>query len=1146
MKKFTLLIITLLLMIANLSAEDRQFYFVGKKERLGSISMLDHDKDGIYLRWDLIEGEMPSDIDVISLIRVDSDGNKTLLEVGANEVMSDANITQLYQESASQRRLFEIIDAIAHNDDPLCSNANLSNIGSKVSACLQDNYWSFLSSRVNFDIARARYRAYLDTEYDPNVANIEYILLAKNISTGQEFVLGKVNVDTTKYISVLPAKDFKQVITSKCNDNKYGLDDARVALYWKNGGDNSTEFFANGIMVSGYDLYYTTVTSTEFEALGVFESIEKVQIDKIAVTLPHDAKGNIDLSEYNLKKANDTLITLGEKDGESTLPVYVESKKELQERGFKPGEKRYYFLVPRDFTGNYGPTVFYEVVVPDLLPPVAPINPRVIEVDSKAELIWDAVNFQNYASYHQNDMKACTTLTVDPNSRVQFVDKDEMCTQDNGIVLNFNVSQYYVYRFDSASEAAGFEDLDLDGYNDVNESDDQKCSVSTNLAGLKYYLVATPNNDASDTIHFRDTTIQQGKVYWYRIVSVTPSKVISHLTAPIRAFIPKRELLDAPDINATYGVVTITTPLNENRDDLIVRDATGGRIDRVRLLILGRVYEIQLNNAEAKIFSEMKGVLYTREAQAALATIVFLKGDEEFAIRNFHLNDIFNFSSAKTDDGGDVYTIDSTKKYFLLEQENRRLEDGIAVDGGCIQVTFNESFLEDLDGKGCIETTISIGNNRFKRDVDCNITETKTICETSLNGEMVSIGIRKVMYTGITSLYSVVNYVPVITDLPVPNKPSLIDLELSKEDEKAGIIIRPQIQKVTGTIINLYKEDDKKRSFLKTVTHVGQNDLNQEINAVLEDLGVLEDDDVWCVRAKTIGLDGKTSPWSSLLCKEVTPNEEKLDILSWPALGSLEKDDDLLSLSFNERTKNIQILVGSATVSTETQPEVKDTDLTNVIAYDPIGASKYINVSFFMQDEVITNINIAKGVDGRYYLPGKDDDLSDPNLLEKITYITIIFITSEDKELFEEPVVLSGEGIVQMFPDTSNLGVVQQVELADVEVEGECSLIDTVNNLNRDYDYVVYRQTIDGAHKSNFVQITPLIESAQCNKETNTLDMSNNIEISTDGTTKIVNLIDKYPYIIGRTYKYVVIFFDKQSGEPVRYMLTTPDTIEAR
>ncbi len=1146
MKKFTLLITVILLMVMNLSAEDRQFYFIAKEARLGSLSTIGSNEKGVYLRWDLIEGNMPTDIVTISLLRAGKDGNTTLLSVGANDIMDSASISKLFQKPKSQRGLFELIDAISKNDSGSCSGANISNIGVKVEGCLQNKMWSFLASRVNFDVARARYRAYLDTTYDKSAGKIKYYLIGKDTSAKHSLVLGEVTVDLSTKREVLAAKDLKQVIESHCNDNRYGLDDARVALNWKNGGANSTEFFANGLMVSGYDIYYTTVTSAVFS-----ESVAaKTDIAKLVKSRGHNALGAVDLSDLHLKKANETLITIGEKDANKSEPLYIESKKELQARSFKPGEKRFYFLVPRDFTGNYGPTVFKEVEIPDLLPPATPINPRVIEKDAKAMLIWDSVNFQNYANYHKNDMHICSTKTIVPNGRVKFIDKNEECSTSVGIVLNFNVAKYYIYRFESAAEAASFEDSNLDGYNDAEESyvqksDVEKCKLTPSISGAKNYLVRTFNQTTAKTMSFQDATAKTGKVYWYRMVSVTPHGIISQQTAPIRAFIPTRKLLAAPDLNVTYWAPKITLK-NQEPNDRVVFDEIK-KVKTARLFLQNKHFNLLVSGTKAYISQDVKNLVFTNKQTSEKAYMQFVDMNENvIATRSFIVRDVFTVQANK-DGKRELFTIINAKKYFHVLEEEKKLVDGQSVPSGCVTVNFDNEFLNGLNGKGCIETSIAIGNRRYILSNDCHITVQKEICQPAINGDLVSVGVRKVMYNGLYSGSSYINFVPV-TNMKPPHKPSLIGITFDKGQKQAVVGIRPQIEKVTGTILSFYKEDNKTQSFMQTITHVGKNNAHKDINATFTNLGVLNDHDVWCVKGKTIGLDGQTSEWSSPICKKVVVTQESEDNLGWPSLGKVAYDEEKLAVSFNSDTQRIELKIGdqNVTLLRDLGVTVNKGDYSSVIAEDKANKAQSLRIIFYKNSddkEEVERVTIDKYSDNKFYLPSKLEKINNNDNASRIHKVTLEFISNENKPLLDT-LEIKGDLIMKM--NDAQLEINHKAVVSYKTKEpSDCTVMSTINRLNRrGISYVLYRQTISNGVASNFVQVTPLIEEASC--KNGTPDMSNNLVVKRDGIQRSVYIVDRYPYIVGDSYRYAVVMFDAESGEPVSYRLTSPDTLTVR
>ena len=1144
MKNITLLIISLLLLSLSLPADDRQFYFVAKEGRLGSLSQTAKDDYGVYLRWDLMEGELPLDISTLVLLRVQGDTETELLNVDATAVMSNKEIAAMFQEGSAQRTLFETIDAISKNESPTCTNANISNIGEVVSSCLEDNYWSFLASKVNFNIAKARYRAYLDIAYDRDQESVEYILVGKNAAKTKELILGKTTVSLKLTSSVLMANNFTQIIDSKCNDNRYGLDDYKVALYWKNGGENATEFFANGLMISGYDLYYSTKPTSEYS----LDFAEKLDIRELAQNLPHDAQGNVILKEHGIAKANETLITMGEKDADGTKPVYVESSQEIQERGFLAGEKRYYFLVPRDFTGNYGPTAFIEVTIPDLLPPPAPINPRTIEVDGKPELIWDTVKFPNYVHYHKNDMKVCSTETIQAQSRVRFVDIDESCTDENGIILNFNVAKYYVYRFDNGADAAGFEDLDLDGYNDFYETDETKCSPDFPV-GINSNLVAIIDQTDETTIHFKDLDAVKAQFYWYRVVSVTESQIASNLTSPIRAFAPKRDLLPAPSMSVVDRRAIISTEVKESSDSTIAQDNTSSAT-RVEIDFFDEKFSLPLNvsSMSASLSSALKGKLFSM--QGGSAKITFYNENTFIKSRTFNMASVFNFNAVRADDKKTLlgYAIIDSKTLFMLDEVRVVLTDGLQASRECVEFEFEQDFIDEYAGKACLETTLAVGNSRYKYSRDCSLERVKEFCLHSLNGDMVSVGVRAVLYSGLATQSVFGNYVTA-QEVDAPNEPSLAGIEMDIATLKATISVQPQMEKVTGTMVYLYEKNSDK-TFTTTVTHIGKDNPSELIDANITGITAISIGDTWCAKAKTIGLDGQMSKWSLPICQEILAEDENRDNLMWPeiqnAVGIVNQD---LNISFNAETGLVEIELAqrSESIVEELTMETVKVDYTRVIAKDLANTSvSQLELTLHM-DEALVYQAIINEQNGEYILPAKLDfagaigKVNSNDLAERLV-ATLTFKNAAGLQMLETTTLkqIDEQSLFYYTEGEDQLRVSQQAHINTKTTENLCYLVDAIN---RHTNYVVYRQSVKDGVYGKFVQVSPLIEAAKC--VNNVLVKSNNIAIDHFGENmRVIKFIDRYPYVIDTEYRYVLLYFDTKTAEPWSYTLTTPETVE--
>jgi len=100
----------LLLVISPSSAlgQSEQLYFAGMEARLGSLSS-DPGGTGVYLRWDPVEGSVPSDVASFKILRDN-------VQIGgllpAQTVLTPLEIAQRYAAPSQSRRAAEILSAL--------------------------------------------------------------------------------------------------------------------------------------------------------------------------------------------------------------------------------------------------------------------------------------------------------------------------------------------------------------------------------------------------------------------------------------------------------------------------------------------------------------------------------------------------------------------------------------------------------------------------------------------------------------------------------------------------------------------------------------------------------------------------------------------------------------------------------------------------------------------------------------------------------------------------------------------------------------------------------------------------------------------------------------------------------------------------
>jgi len=546
--------------------QSSQYYLIAYQAPEGSITQGGQGNQVVYLRWDVVEGALPADVDRLKLIRKQSgQPDVTLLDQAVNDVLSPSEIQALYSGGAQERRLLETILNLKENAVADEQDFAANDFGSVIYGLINplgelynpyDPGWSFLASRTDINIARARHRAFVD---DPGAGVFQYELLAVDIDQNTAR-LGYVEVDTAQAQSILPAEQFMQVLPASCDLPEMGKDHYSVSLNWEAPGvSNTTDRFAAQVYVGGYDLYRTTAN---LDPTVLTPPVRDIAQEAAAAI--HDTRGVPILT--GLEKINDTLLTITP-DADATAE-WLETKADLEIVGMNPGDKRAYYLVPRDFTGNYGPTSAAIVVVPNLIRPPAPWELRPIARDGNPFLpdkinltfSWDDVNLRNYLDSFDDGRQYCNLFEAENTDILEFVGPDEDCEQDVHRTIRLDVSDYVVYRFLDFNEASKFKDSDGDGVADREErAGGTQCDILTQPSGaIDYKLDPSTVNlqrvtlpiSGKETWRFEDEAppFLPGDVLWYRVASKTPDGRLSFLSAPQRGIFPNRNLPPKPVI----------------------------------------------------------------------------------------------------------------------------------------------------------------------------------------------------------------------------------------------------------------------------------------------------------------------------------------------------------------------------------------------------------------------------------------------------------------------------------------------------------------------------------------------------------------------------------------------------------------------
>jgi len=872
MKKLILIVTMMVMSTLSIMASEQSFYFIAKASN-----------EGVYLRWDAIDGNFPKNSDVKQIVLRRNDVNIT--SFNPNSIMNIGQIEALYGKPSNQKSLMKMISSISKNDDAVCSGANLANYASKIKACMQNNMWRYMASKVDFNIASIGYRAYLDTEAISNPTSYE--LLAVNDANVTER-LGKVVVNPNATTSILGATNFKQIAQRKsCNAPEYAKDDYTVALSWENGGAK-TDAFANSIMLSGYDLYRVIGSEIEHPTSDISSLVSSATVD-----------ANGDYIFAGLEKVNEVPLLLSNSVGEEET-LFLETKDQLKKAGLKPGDKRWYYLVSKDFTGQYGPSIKLQVIIPDLLAPATPWGVRIIEHDKKAKLIWQKINVANYVKYHKNSRKFCNVETLTSDERLRFVDKDGTCGTKE-IEVNLNVDKYYVYRFDNPAEAAKFVDSDLDGIGDLDEAEGKVCEALP-LNGEKLELPLVKIIDANkfrnkEFITFVDEGVRDSKYYWYRIVAATDGIAYdtgSIMTAPIRAMIPNRTLPQKIEVElkACASQYIVASYSFDGNLEYLAYDKTGlaKKVKLTGLITLSNGTTLDASHGIYLPVGDDGLVKYPLKwGNCQFGTIEFLdKKDNVLASKTLCSNP---FGSNDTPFIG---TSSCNGREFYVLSENDCQHNGLEkVNDGQNLYVFPILVFPSIIKEGeCFELTQTVMGKRYKVATVCDKVErydTKDLNLSNLGkGEKFCLGVN---VFNANNQYSPTTYLPCfgVVDKRKPNRPDMRTIKVNENNISLSWV-SPQ-EKIASTVVSLYNQDNKSQSYLRTFSHPDHiNTISMEKLSMSRDItGTLNSENrtqEWCAKVKSIGFNGEFSEWSSEKCTQNSDDGIEIESLNlaWPKI----------------------------------------------------------------------------------------------------------------------------------------------------------------------------------------------------------------------------------------------------------------------
>lgn len=844
----------------------------------------------VYLRWDTLESSLPDDVVRIELLR---DG-QVLLNKAVNQVQSATEIMALYQRSGQERQLLQTLtnlQELAFSED---KTLNLNNYAEDLrQRIVNDNAYAYLASRQDFNVALARYRAYIDKP--SGSASYNYELVAIN-GSGVRARLGLVTVDMAKSYKVLGATDFKQVPPSRCDSPDYFKYNYSVALGWKSPGQsNQIDALTSDIAIAGYDLY-----RTKDNLLVSIQTPPQRDIAALAATSSFNAQGQWILP--GLEKVNrlPLMITADNTDD----PEWLETKDQLVAAGLKPGDRRGYYLVPKDFTGQYGPTISAIVVVPNLVRPQAPWDVDLYADETKINgstdkmiLSWDAVNYENFIDTELGQKQICNTQEAEKTGFIEYVNAGENCQTDTRRSIRVDVDKYLVYRFDSFEKASVFKDSDGDGVADLAEQPSQiQCNPVKQPPNTEFHLINpseglfrvetyTVGNRQRKRISVSTTDNQKGQVYWYRIASRTKDNRLSFLSEPIRALFPDRNLPDKP----TVEISTPDEKICGCRAELNPEKQTTSILDPYNLNYTG---DFTLS-CEGTNGITLSGKDFSQTGLACTQAAKTCTKDKAKSL---------SLDGSVTTNGSAPYpltcSVDLPSNFDLCGTRGIKVLPEMCT--GLVPVATGELIsgpmiiVAKAPEGSCVSIYRNMGGETARAGTSCGTTDTSKVEVAFDQGLFCGYAVSHDKNNNISQAQVIPCVLVQNTTVLTPSVPQLVDLTLNTD--AALVSWRNPLEPVAVTLIEMtytaaYGETSTSGV---SVPSAGQGSASIE-NYTIPIPSLTESPGRLCVRVRAISPNAKntesqSSPWSAQICEDILPNGQVApDYLPWPVAESISR-----------------------------------------------------------------------------------------------------------------------------------------------------------------------------------------------------------------------------------------------------------------
>lgn len=914
-----LLIFFFLLFFISSARAASRLYFTGLVELNGQTG-----KPDILLNWGSLEGNLPDEIESFNLYRKTDSGDFVHLAEIPNQINQD--LGQFISSDWNSRRFTEVLDLlndISASQDPPGPEIIGSNFEDFLTQILSEKSPAYnplqkwLFSRFNHNISRGMGLGFLDRDISEG-SHYTYMLTALTPG-GESLPIGQTGaIDPATPTFLPPPEQFEQVLVGGCSLYQKNLDDLRIHFTWQL--PSAPQDISLNILTYGYDIFWSE------------EAINPAAVD-LNVEIPAD------LHPMNSKPI--VIAGPAEATGSDNFLSRDDGSSHQAGPAWKRGQHYYYYIVRRDIGGHFSnlqAVIDTPVAVVDSQPPVTPWRVHTEEAmtpvvagtsEPQLHLVWDQINPVNYVRYFAPDRAFCSVV----DGQVCMAPSTEDCANNAGVrCVDTDAISYDIYRFSSEAEASGWGvDSDGDLWPDTIEETEatEPCDPDDFPTGeAPYQKIISIDYDDTDfqrqlnsshiQMVFHDPELdptQYDKVFFYKIIARDPAGNQGPASPPIRAVLRNRvqpvadgSLYVRECDHFSTSIDPEDTTYKEEGDLLTLVDLTGEAVRWTlsnhclgfdqQSTVITELASGAMINSRAHIKAEMIDAAYCSDIPCGGGSFtVTFYNDRGISVvfpppnRIQSSEGFFSMLDLCSSFSGTV-TLDGTCVWSEVRAPNRVASGSVQVCAPLVEgqaarvyqkingrmspaanIEYNsggDSCVEFTEGPGIVTSDLCLGVRIFSE----NHIGSAMHYLHCLEMEQVSGGALP----------------------PAPILEGIYSKETPEGDPYFDLHWAGLLEGQTSFVIVM---NDGQQSRYTTVFPSAKNNSGQfsyQLNLMPEDLSRQ-----WCVKARLISTDMKSSPWSEELCSSWQVAEP--ENIGWPAMDERLEQGEVRAVLLKEGTE---------------------------------------------------------------------------------------------------------------------------------------------------------------------------------------------------------------------------------------------------